>query len=197
VLNIGGVANVTFVGATDLIACDTGPGNALLDDFMLSRTGAAHDTDGAAAARGRVNEDFIAEVLDDSFFALPPPKSLDRNDFSRFGLPELSTEDGAATLTALTAATAGAIVPHLPHPPQSWIVAGGGARNPTLMRMLADRLAPAQVETADSVGWSADGLEAQAFAFLAVRALRGLPITFPGTTGVERPLTGGRLAEAA
>lgn len=196
VLNIGGVANVTFVGATDLIACDTGPGNALIDDFMLSRTGAAHDTDGAAAARGRVTEDYIAQVLGDSFFALPPPKSLDRNEFSRFVLPDLSTEDGAATLTALTAATAAAVLRHLPETPRSWIVAGGGARNPTMMRMLAARLAPASVETADAVSWSADGLEAQAFAFLAARALRGLPITFPGTTGIERPLTGGRLAEA-
>jgi anhydro-N-acetylmuramic acid kinase len=195
VLNVGGVANVTFVGTNDLIACDTGPGNALIDDFMLSRTGSARDADGAAAARGRVHEDFIAQVLNDPFFPLQPPKSLDRNDFSRFVLPDLSTDDGAATLTALTAATVAAIVRHLPHSPRSWIVAGGGARNPTLMRMLAARLAPASVQAADAVGWSADCLEAQAFAFLAVRTLRGLPITFPGTTGVARPLAGGRLVE--
>ena len=101
--------------------------------------------------------------------------------------------DGAATLSALTAASVARIVAHLPEPPRAWIVAGGGARNPTLMRMLAERLAPASVETADAVGWSSQSIEAQAFAYLAVRTLNGLPITFPGTTGVARPLPGGIL----
>ena len=81
----------------------------------------------------------------------------------------------------------------LPRAPKSWIVAGGGARNPTLLRMLAASLAPAVVETADQAGWSADALEAQAFAFLAVRSLKGLPLTFPSTTGVPQPMTGGVL----
>jgi anhydro-N-acetylmuramic acid kinase len=195
VLNIGGVANVTYVGAADLIACDTGPGNALIDDFMLSRTGVARDPDGAAAALGRVDEALLGQVLADPFFVLPPPKSLDRNDFSRVTVAPGSVQDGAATLTALTAATVAAIVPLLPQPPRSWIVAGGGARNPTLMKMLAARLAPATVDTADAVGWSADAVEAQAFGFLAVRTLRGLPITFPSTTGVSRPLPGGAIAQ--
>ena len=126
------------------------------------------------------------------------PKSLDRNDFREWvaahaGLAEKSTEDGAATLTMLTAASVARVVAVLPRAPKSWIVAGGGARNPTLVRMLAERLAPATVETADQVGWSADALEAQAFAFLAVRSLKGLPLTFPTTTGAPRPLTGGVL----
>ena len=112
------------------------------------------------------------------------------------GLAEKSTEDAAATLTVLTAASVARIVAHLPRAPRSWIVAGGGARNPTLMRMLAERLAPARVETADQVGWSADALEAQAFAFLAVRSLKGLPLTFPATTGVPRPMRGGVLVRA-
>ncbi len=193
VLNIGGVANVTYADDDILIACDTGPGNALIDDFMLARTGVARDVDGTTAAEGRADKAFVAGVLAQPFFAAPPPKSLDRNDFARIVLPELSLADGAATLTALTAASIAAIVRHLPEPPRSWIAAGGGARNPTLMRMLAAALQPASLETADAVGWSADAVEAQAFGYLAVRSLKGLPITFPGTTGVAKPMQGGVL----
>ena len=196
VLNVGGVANVTWCDDRDPVACDTGPGNALIDDFMQSRTGRPFDQDGAEAARGTVDEAFVARVLAHPFFAAPPPKSLDRNDFAFIDmrLPEFSVADGAATLTALTAKAVAAIVSHLPRQPRSWIVGGGGARNATLMRMLAAELAPARIETADAVGWSADALEAQAFAYLAVRTLRGFPITFPTTTGVARPLAGGVVA---
>jgi anhydro-N-acetylmuramic acid kinase len=197
VLNIGGVANVTFVdGGPDPIACDTGPGNALIDDFMRARTGASYDDNGDAAAGGNPDEAFIARVLKDPFFDKRPPKSLDRNAFAfaNIGLPEFSVADGAATLSALTVAAVARIVPRLPEPPRAWIVAGGGARNRTLMRMLAARLAPATVETADDVGWSADALEAQAFAFLAVRCLRDLPITFPTTSGAPKPMRGGVVA---
>jgi anhydro-N-acetylmuramic acid kinase len=192
VLNVGGVANVTFVDGGDPIACDTGPGNALIDDFMRARTGAPLDRDGDQAAKGRVHEDFVARVLTDGFFDLPYPKSLDRNAFAyaHIGLPDFSVADGAATLSALTAAAVARIVAHLPTPPRTWIVAGGGARNPTLMRMLGERLQPATVETADAVGWSSQSIEAQAFAYLAVRTLSGLPLTFPATTGVTRPMRG-------
>jgi anhydro-N-acetylmuramic acid kinase len=201
VLNIGGVANVTFIdGVPEPYACDTGPGNALIDDFMRARTGAVRDENGEAAARGQADEAAVERVLKHSFFALKPPKSLDRNAFrewvtERAGLAAKSLEDGAATLAAITAATVGAIVPHLPDAPKSWIVCGGGASNPTLMRMLSERLAPASVETASGAGWNADAIEAQAFAYLAVRSLRGLPITFPTTTGVPEPLSGGVLAQ--
>jgi anhydro-N-acetylmuramic acid kinase len=198
VLNLGGVANLTYVDGDELIACDTGPGNALLDDFLRLRTGDPLDTDGRKAAAGTVDALTVERLLAHPFFAPPPPKSLDRNEFhSRVGaaLDGCGVEDGAATLTALTAAAVARIVAHLPRPPATWIVAGGGARNPTLLRMLAERLAPAHVETAHAVGWSIDSLEAQAFAFLAVRSLRGLPITFPGTTGAPRPMTGGVLAK--
>lgn len=201
VLNIGGVANVTFIdGVPDPYACDTGPGNALIDDFMRARTGEIRDENGGAAARGRIDEDAVARVLAHSFFALKPPKSLDRNAFrewvaDRAGLADKSVEDGAATLAAITAATVGAIVPHLPETPRSWIVCGGGASNATLMRMLGERLAPARVESAGQAGWDADAIEAQAFAFMAVRSLRGLPITFPTTTGAPEPMTGGVAAE--
>ncbi|HXQ83709.1 MAG TPA: anhydro-N-acetylmuramic acid kinase [Xanthobacteraceae bacterium] len=194
VLNIGGVANVTFIDGEDLIACDTGPGNALLDDFLRLRTGRLLDTDGCAAAAGVVDDTAIARVLAHPFFGKPPPKSLDRNDCRGWvgaALDDRSVEDGAATLTAAAVAR---IVPLLPRAPKTWIVAGGGARNPTLMRMLAQRLAPARVETGHEAGWSVDSLEAQALAYLAVRSIRGLPITLPATTGVPRPLTGGVLA---
>jgi anhydro-N-acetylmuramic acid kinase len=197
VLNIGGVANVTFIDGEDLIACDTGPGNALLDDFLRLRAGRLLDTDGRTAAAGVVDAAAVARILAHPFFGKPPPKSLDRNDCRGWvgaALDDRSVEDGAATLTALTAAAVARIVPLLPRAPKTWIVAGGGARNPTLMRMLAQRLAPARVETGHEAGWSVDSLEAQAVAYLAVRSIRGLPITLPTTTGAPRPLTGGVLA---
>ena len=199
VLNLGGVANVTFIdGNVELIAFDTGPGNALIDDFVRMRTGQPRDDDGRTAAAGKVDEDAVARVLKHPFFAKAPPKSLDRNAFRHWAmeegrLAEKSTEDALATLTAVTAASVAHATKVLPRAPAGWLVAGGGTRNPTLMRMLAQRLAPVSIETAGAVGWSADALEAQAFAYLAVRTLKGLPLTFPTTTGVPRPLTGGVL----
>jgi anhydro-N-acetylmuramic acid kinase len=199
VLNVGGVANVTFIdGIADLVAFDTGPGNALIDDFLRLRTGQMQDDEGRIAAAGRVDEAAVARVLAHPFFARRPPKSLDRNEFRHWigeegKLTDKSTEDGAATITAITVAAVARASEVLPRKPEAWIVAGGGTRNPTLMRMLSERLAPARVKTALDVGWSADALEAQAFAYLAVRALKQLPITFPATTGVPQPLTGGIL----
>jgi anhydro-N-acetylmuramic acid kinase len=199
VLNLGGVANVTYIdGENDPIAGDTGPANALLDDFMRAHSDATWDENGATAARGRADHAAITRLLTHPFFARPCPKSLDRNDFrdwvaAHAGLADKSLEDGAATLTMLTAASVARVVAQLPRPPKSWIVAGGGALNPTLMRMLDEQLHPASVETAAAVGWSINALEAQAFAFLAVRSLKGLPLTFPTTTGVPKPMTGGVL----
>ena len=197
VLNVGGVANVTFVNGGDPVACDTGPGNALIDDFMRARTGAPLDRDGDEAARGIVDEGFVERVLAHAFFDQACPKSLDRNAFAfaNIGLPDFTVANGAATLSALTAASVARVVKRLPEPPRSWIVAGGGARNPTLMKMLAQRLHPATVETADHVGWSSQSIEAQAFAYLAVRTQQGLPITFPLTTGIKQPMTGGIVAQ--
>ena len=205
VLNLGGVANITFLTeAADPIAGDTGPGNALLDDFMQARSRKAYDDGGATAALGRVDQGFVDCVLAHPFFAAPLPKSLDRNAFAfatqgpgEQMIGDMTLADGAATLTALTAAAVARVVPHLPAPPASVIVAGGGARNRTMMAMLAERLASAKVETAAAAAWSADALEAQAFAYLAVRTLRGLPITFPGTTGAPHPLPGGIIAMPA
>src|SRR5215470_6838588 len=194
-VNIGGVSNITYIDGNDaLIACDTGPGNALLDDYMFRVTGQRFDCDGHMAAQGVADEAWVARALELPFFALPPPKSLDRNDFASLKLSEVLPADGAATLTAFTAAAIARIVPLLPKPPKSWIVAGGGARNHTMMRMLRQRLAPATVEAADAFGWSSDAIEAQAFGFLAVRGMKGLPLSYPATTGVSMPMTGGVIA---
>ena len=200
VLNIGGVANLTFVGAgaageADLLAFDCGPGNALLDDWCLKRTGRSFDPDGRLAAKGRVDEGIVAELLAHPFFALAAPKSLDRNAFSAAAVERLATEDGAATLTAFTAAAVAAGLERLPTPPQTLVVAGGGAHNPTMLGMIAAR-SGVRVVPASEIGWSTDFLEAQAFAHLAVRHLEGLPLSFPGTTGVRVPMRGGVSARA-
>ena len=195
VVNIGGVSNITYIDGPDtLIACDTGPGNAMLDDHMFRtmsqrvRLRRPHGRPGHGRC-GLGHAGAAASVL-----RLPPPKSLDRNDFAALKLGEMAPADGAATLTAFTAAAIAEIVPLLPKEPKSWIVAGGGARNLTMLRMLRERLQPATVEAADALGWSADAIEAQAFGFLAARGLKGLPLSYPATTGVPIPMTGGIIA---
>jgi anhydro-N-acetylmuramic acid kinase len=194
VVNIGGVANITLIdGDHDPIAFDTGPGNAPIDDLVRARTGAAHDFDGKLAAKGQVDENIVARVLADPFFALPPPKSLDRAAFASLPLASLSIGDAAATATATVAASIARALDHLPAKPATIVIVGGGARNATLMSMLRERLG-ATVLRGDDVGWSADAIEAQAFAYLAVRTLKGLPLTFPTTTGVPRAMTGGVVA---
>ena len=195
VVNIGGVSNITYIdGADTLIACDTGPGNALLDDYMYRTTGQALDCEGRMAAQGVADQAWVARALEHPFFALPPPKSLDRNHFASLALREMRPADGAATLTAFTAAAIARIVPVLPKVPLSWIVVGGGARNLTMVRMLRERLTPATVEAGDALGWSTDAIEAQAFGFLAARGLKGLPLSYPATTGVPMPMSGGVIA---
>ena len=196
-LNIGGVANLTYVdGENDPIACDTGPGNALLDDLMLENTGKPIDRDGATASQGAVDEAVLARLLAHPFFEIKPPKSLDRNAFSRADVDRLTLADAAATLTAFTAASVACLFPHLPKLPRGLIVCGGGAHNPVLMGELARRLG-CPVTTDEAHGWSVDAMEAQAFAYLAVRCLQGLPITYPTTTGVPEPMPGGRIAKPA
>lgn len=191
ILNIGGVANVTLISAAgELLAFDTGPGNALLNDWMKERTGAEYDEDGATAARGRPDPAFLRWLLDHPYFARRPPKSLDRDWFSHKLAGFLSTEDGAATLTAFTVEAVARALAFASEPPRRWIVAGGGAKNAEMLRGLA-RCLSAEITVADAIGWSSSHLEAQAFAYLAARARRGLPLTFPGTTGVGAPLTGG------
>jgi anhydro-N-acetylmuramic acid kinase len=198
VVNIGGVANVTLVpdGAIGdgggLVACDTGPGGALLDDFMLARTGAAMDVDGATALSGVADEAIVRALLADPFFALPAPKSLDRLRFAgALGLVAgLSTADGAATLAAFTARAIAGVT--LPAAPVRVLVAGGGRRNAAIMAALRAAFA-VSVAAVEAVGWDGDALEAQCFGFLAARVARGLALSFPGTTGVARPMAGGRI----
>ncbi len=195
VLNLGGVANITFIGARgELIAFDTGPANGLVDSWMETTTGARFDRDGALAAAGRVDAAVLDAMLDHPFFDLSPPKSLDRGDFTIQPARGLSPKDGAATLTAFTAATVAQAMRHLPERPRRLLVAGGGRRNPTMLRMIAAAtgLTP---EPTDALGWNGDAMEAEGFAYMAVRSLKGLPISFPGTTGVARPLTAGVLTE--
>ncbi|UZK70959.1 anhydro-N-acetylmuramic acid kinase [Sphingomonas sp. S1-29] len=197
VLNLGGVGNITFIGEADtLIAFDTGPANGLIDSWVEAERGLRFDADGALAAAGRVDEIVLTNMLDHPYFDAPPPKSLDRNDFTIQPARGLSLEDGAATLTAFTAQTVAEALRHLPARPLRLLVAGGGRRNPVMLAMIAQRtgLTP---EVTDSLGWNGDAVEAEGFAYMAVRSLRGLPISYPGTTGVAAPLTGGTLHRAA
>jgi anhydro-N-acetylmuramic acid kinase len=195
-VNIGGVANVTFCapGAPPL-ACDVGPGNALLDDLMLTRTGRPMDADGATARAGRVDEAALTALLANCYFARKPPKSLDRNAFDPAPVAGLSLEDAAATLVAFTTEGILSAFSFVPKTPELIVLCGGGAHNPALVEDIAAR-APCPVRRAEDFGWDSQAIEAQAFAYLAVRSAKGLPLTFPGTTGVREPATGGKLAWA-
>ncbi|PWC96798.1 anhydro-N-acetylmuramic acid kinase [Azospirillum sp. TSO5] len=196
VLNIGGVANVSWIGPesaegeADVVACDTGPGNALIDDWVLRHGIGRFDAGGALAAAGRVDGAALAALMAHPYFDRPAPKSLDRDAFDPAPVAALSPHDGSATLTAFTAESVARAVPHLPAAPVRWLVCGGGRHNATLMAMLADRLG-VPVESADLVGWDGDALEAQAFGYLAVRSRLGLPLSLPATTGVPVPMPGG------
>jgi anhydro-N-acetylmuramic acid kinase len=195
-VNIGGVANITYVSSNhDPVACDAGPGNALLDDLMLARMGVAMDVDGACALSGTVDEAVLARLMGEFYFSQKPPKSLDRNAFSLDPVSALSTPDAAATLAAFTASGILAHLKFLPEAPHMLVLCGGGARNPAIVKALAER-APCPVRRAEDFGWDSQAIEAQAFAFLAVRSVKGLPLTFPTTTGVNAPTSGGALAWA-
>jgi anhydro-N-acetylmuramic acid kinase len=197
ILNIGGVANVTWIAeGGQILAFDTGPGNALIDDWVRRHTGAAADFDGAFAGAGRASNAHIREFLENPFFDRRPPKSLDRDDFREVLPTGLSLEDGAATLTIMTAAAAAAARSHFPAPAREWLVTGGGRHNPELLEALR-RLLKVVVRPVEAVGWNGDAVEAQAFAYLAVRSLEGLPLSMPSTTGVPQPTLGGRLFSAA
>ncbi len=192
VLNIGGVANVTWIGSDgDMLAFDTGPGNALIDDWVRRCGRGEMDGEGALARAGEADQQALAALLENRYFDLAPPKSLDREDFTLPGVPDWSPEDGAATLTAFTARAVAKARAHLPVAPERWLVCGGGRHNPALMAELAVAL-EAPVAPVETVGWRGDFLEAEAFAYLAIRHLDGLPLSLPGTTGVPAPQSGGR-----
>lgn len=195
VLNLGGVANVTWLSFADegdaqMLAFDTGPGNAVLDDWAQLHTNQAYDEDGNLSARGISHEEVVMGMMANNYFDEAPPKSLDRDDFNTQAVRGLSAEDGAATLADFIVESVVAAQSHFPKPPEAWYVCGGGRHNATLMRRLRRRL-PVLVDPVEVLGLRGDALEAEAFAYLAVRSERGLPLSFPETTGCEKPTTGG------
>lgn len=190
VLNIGGVSNVTWLGDEGILAFDAGPGNALLDDWVAGGSGKAYDENGDFARHGHGDEARLQALLSHEYFRRPAPKSLDRDQDWNLDLSGLSLEDGAALLTDFTAAAIAETRTHMPEAPGRWLVSGGGRHNATMMHALADRL-QAEVVPVEDVGWRGDDLEAEAFAYLAVRSLRGLPLSVPETTGVSAPMSGG------
>lgn len=197
VLNVGGVANVTWLGPDDdILAFDTGPGNAMIDDWISRHTGQAFDADGRLAATGHVDRRVLAALLDHPYFEADAPKSLDRRSFDGILtgdlVRDLALEVGAATLSAFTVEAVVRSRRHMPSRPLRWLVCGGGCHNIGMMEALTHALG-VPVDRVDSCGWDADFLEAQAFAYLAVRAVDGLPLSLPTTTGVGKPLTGGHL----
>jgi anhydro-N-acetylmuramic acid kinase len=195
IVNIGGVANMTYLGeGGEIIACDTGPGNGPLDDLAQKYLGEPYDKDGALAASGQVDAGRLQSLLCHPYFARPAPKSLDRLTFSGLiaqATAGLSPADAAATLAAFSIAAIASTT--LPAAPLRVLVCGGGRKNPVLMAGLAKAFS-VPVQPVEAAGWDGDALEAQCFAFLAVRSLRGLPLSLPSTTGVPAPMPGGRLA---
>ncbi|MDH7971258.1 anhydro-N-acetylmuramic acid kinase [Sphingomonas sp. AR_OL41] len=190
-LNLGGVANLTWLGqGGDVVAFDTGPANGMIDLLVQSRGVGRYDDGGRLAASGKVDAGALATLLDSDYFTRRGPKALDRYDFPMDAVADLSTPDAAATLTAFTVEALHLASAQLPEAPDLWLVCGGGRHNPTLMRSLRERIG--DVRSIDDFGLRGDFVEAEAMAFLAARSVRGLPITFPGTTGVAAPMTGGR-----
>ena len=196
-LNLGGVANITLIGrgADDLKAFDTGPANGMIDLLVQERGAGRFDDGGRLALAGAVDAVALKALLNHPYFAAPPPKSLDRYDFSLGPVRALSLEDAVATLTAFTVETVRLATEWIDRP-NALIVCGGGRHNPVLMAGLRAKL-PMQVLSAEDAGWRGDSIEAEAWAYLAARSHLGLPISFPDTTGVPRPMSGGKTAPAA
>lgn len=194
ILNVGGVSNITWIGGDrdeDILAFDVGPGNAPLDDWVLHHTGQAFDEYGVLASSGNIDHKLVEKFLKHPFFKKKPPKSLDRNTFTNLVPESMNAADGAATITKMISRSVINGMHYLPEKPLHLYVTGGGRHNNFLMRCLTD-LMGMPVSSVDELGWSGDGLEAEAFAYLAVRSRLGLPLSVPGTTGVKEPVTGGK-----
>lgn len=201
-LNLGGVGNLTWLDPSRdtpetpgaLLAFDTGPANAPLNDLMAERRGLECDKDGRIAATGKVVDGALELFLEESYFRRIPPKSLDRDDFSLMLdlVRELEDADAAATMTAMAATSVMLGLEHCPKPPERILVTGGGRHNPVMMQMLSVGL-DCDVSPVESVGLDGDMLEAQAFAYLAVRVARGLATSCPTTTGVPALVGGGQI----
>ncbi|MEN5051560.1 anhydro-N-acetylmuramic acid kinase [Brevundimonas naejangsanensis] len=195
VLNLGGVGNITLIRADgELEAFDTGPANGMVDLLVQSRMKKRMDEGGRLAAAGTVDQAMLGAYLAHPYFAASGPKSLDRFDFSLDPVADLSLEDAAATLTAFAAQAVALGVARCSEQPKEIVVCGGGRHNPVLLAAIRERVG-VPVSTAEDKGWRGDSIEAEAFAFLAARCRLGLPISFPGTTGVPAPMTGGRIVE--
>ncbi|QRI65161.1 anhydro-N-acetylmuramic acid kinase [Shinella sp. PSBB067] len=199
-VNIGGISNITFIGSGgEIVAFDSGPGNTLIDQWVEAHAGIPYDQGGMIASEGRVDAGLAGRYLDQAFFTDPVRRSLDRNDFRPPEGTDASLEDGARTLAHVTAAAVLRSARHLSERPKLYVVSGGGRLNRVIMKDLAAlaEAEGAEVVAAEAVGLDGDSMEAEAWAYLAVRALRGLPLTFPGTTGVKAPVTGGLWWKAA
>jgi anhydro-N-acetylmuramic acid kinase len=195
-VNIGGISNITFVPETgDPVAFDTGPGNTLIDQWVAAHGGVPFDADGAIAGEGKIIGAIVRRYLESPFFDKPGPKSLDRNDFTLDAAAGLELSDGARTLAAVTAEAILQSVEHLPEQPKLWILCGGGRRNPHIVADMRAGAGEAEVVLAEDAGLRGDFTEAEAWAFLAIRSQRGLPLTWPTTTGCREPATGGVLAK--
>ena len=196
-VNIGGISNLTYVGADGVLsAFDSGPGNMLIDQWVEVHTGRAYDRNGETASRGEMVPDLARRYLSSPFFSGNIRRSLDRGDFLPPEKGEVSLEDGARTLAHVTAASIVKLADHLPQPPKTYVVCGGGRLNPVIMGEFADLAAAkgARVVSAEAAGFDGGAMEAEAWAYLAVRSVNGLPLTFPGTTGVSAAVTGGVIA---
>ena len=181
----------------NILAFDTGPGNALLNDWVNHHTGNDCDRDGVHARKGKIHQNIVKKWLTHQFFNKKPPKSLDRGDFTLKPIEGLSIEDGAATLTAFTAESIAKAAEWFPEPVTRWLITGGGRKNPVIMENLRQTVKTnAPIDPVEDVSWDGDMLEAQAFAFLAVRSLKGLPLTLPTTTGANYAVTGGAFYRA-
>lgn len=201
IVNLGGCANVTWIGRSenagydlldlDILAFDTGPGNVLINEWALKTIGQDCDRDGQLALAGKIYHPIVETMLKDPYFSKVPPKSLDRNYFTLDAVAHMSKEDGAATLTELTAAAIEKGSTYFPVPAKQWFITGGGRHNPAIIQGLERRFR--KVYPVEALGWIGDALEAQAFGFLAVRSLKGLALSVPTTTGALKAVTGGAL----
>ncbi len=194
IINIGGVSNITWIGSENegrMLAFDTGPGNAFLDDWVKQHTGEPMDRNGLLAAKGIIDHSLLKQWLNNSYFFKSPPKSLDRHSFNTIGIEKLSLEDGAATLLEFTVKSIEIALSHCPENPNHIYICGGGRHNKTLMQNLGVMNIP--LDSVEVLNWNGDTLEAEAFAYLACRHLLELPITYPGTTGINQPSPGGKL----
>ena len=194
IVNIGGVGNITWIDYDGMIAFDTGPGNAMIDDWVKSQTDNLYDEGGKYAANGTIDKDIVKQFTSSDYFLKKYPKSLDRNDFHESSVDGMTLENGAATLTEMTIQSIALAISQCPTPPKSIYISGGGRHNSTIISRLSDAIG-ITVKPSDTLGWNGDSLEAEGFAYMAVRRVLNEPISFPTTTGCPSPMVGGIIAK--